>query len=159
MSRGLQSITEPIRREFDHEVGLAVLVSSNGSSYADAAVNARDGGVLAWDGWYSLDALSPQPASKHVTPLLDLPEWEDAEYSPGDALLERNAAWLAALAWSLRPSYSLSKLAASTLESHGERGGAEYATDWHVAAYFPTELTLEEAGKLAMERRLSWGER
>lgn len=63
MSRGLQASTEPIRREFDHEVGQAVLVSSNGSSYADAAVNARDGAVLAWDGWYSLDALSPQPSA------------------------------------------------------------------------------------------------
>lgn len=157
MSRGLQSITEPIRRELDHEVGLAVLVSSNGSTYADAAVNAHDGGVLAWDGWYSLNAVRPQPASKHVTPLVDLPEWGDADYSHSDSILERNAAWLAALAWSLRPSYSLSKLAAATLEVHGERGGAEYATDWHVAAYFPTELTLEEADELAMERRLRWG--
>jgi hypothetical protein len=158
MSRGLRSIADPIRRELDHEVGLAVLVSSDGSTYADAAVNAHDGGVLAWDGWYVIDALSPQPASEHVAPLLDLPDWKDADGSHSASLLERNAAWQAALPWVHPLSSSLSKRAAVILELHGERGGAEYGMDWHVAAYFPTELTLEEAGKLAMERRLLWGE-
>lgn len=118
-----------------HRLGVAIYANGP-SSWAAAIVDAKNGDVLAWDGWYedALDAARREP--------LEVLRWDEWDDMPSKLLVERNAPWLGGpLAHELMPSYSFARWAASIIATHAD--SPEYDTSrsgfqkGDLVAYFP----------------------
>lgn len=136
----LPQITQAIDYDFPHEIGVAAIYGPKlGSGWA--IIHTGPNQVMAWDGGYA----PPFDAdSKHVVPLVDLPEWQDRDTIASQAVHQRSGAWLQATANELMPSYSFNIHARDILRSWAS-DGLELPAGYRVVAYFPTTLTHAEA--------------
>ncbi|MHA7126304.1 hypothetical protein ACRTEC_07970 [Janibacter indicus] len=145
MTRNLGSIASAFDREYSHEIGLAVLAKQDGSGYAYAVVDVETGDVTAWDGWY----YGTMPESSALGPLVEMNEWTDRDTSLTQAVLGRSLAWLPIFGTAWMPAFSLGDLACRVIRSHGRDGTDDMGSGWHVASYYPLDLTRTAADNAA----------
>lgn len=141
MTRALGDITAEVKRDHDHEVGLAIYLTDRGKGWAYAGILPSTGAVLAWDGRYFFTAGdSYVPEQRHSGDLGDLAEWNDRDTSASQIMSEQNGLWLPVLHTLLWPSWSLTALTDRLLKTRlaeGREGLATHAQ--HPVAYFPTD--------------------